>query len=97
MIIKKLDFPDFVEAFRVRKRQDTFSLSGLKTLYDFLMALPEPYELDVIALCCEFQELEPHEVPGLGPVDPLDDQETLAAAGGMPCDNGNWIFPADAI
>lgn len=90
MIIKKLDFPDFVEAFRVRKRQDSFTLSGLKTLYDFLSGLPGPYELDVIALCCDFVELTPQEMAG-------EFEESQIAAGGMPCDNGNWIFPADAI
>lgn len=90
MIIKKLDFAGFVEAFRIAKREDNFSLSGLKTLYDFLISWPEPYELDVIALCCDFQELTPQEMAG-------ESEEAQIAAGGMPCDNGNWIFPADAI
>lgn len=87
MIIKKLDFPGFVEAFRIAKREDNFTLDGLRAIYDFLMTLPEPYELDVVALCCDFVELTPQEMA----------EEALAAADGMPCDNGNWIFPADAI
>lgn len=93
MIIKKLDFAGFVEAFRVAKREDNFSLSGLETLYDFLISFSsesEPYELDVIALCCDFQELTPQDAAGAS-------EEALLGAGGMPCDNGNWIFPTNAI
>lgn len=49
----------FREAFKVMGRADQFSYEGLELLFDHLEELEhceEPYELDVIALCCDFAE-----------------------------------------
>jgi len=60
MIIKTIDLYDFRRAFSDYDRADQFSYEGLEALFDWLNELAEdtgtPYELDVIALCCEFTE-----------------------------------------
>lgn len=54
----------FKDEFRKADRLENFSYEGLSALYDYLTELEEetgePMELDVIALCCEFNE-EPLE------------------------------------
>lgn len=53
---------DFIQAFRDMNREDNFTEAGLAALYDYITDLEdeglEEYELDVIALCCEFNEYE---------------------------------------
>jgi hypothetical protein len=53
-------FNDFRDAFRAFDRLDNFSYEGLETLFDYLMeyedSTGEEMELDVIALCCDFNE-----------------------------------------
>ena len=50
----------FREAFRLAGRMDQFSYEGFEVLFDYLDNLSEdtgePIELDVIALCCEYNE-----------------------------------------
>ena len=50
----------FAQAFHNANRGDNFSHAGLDALYDYLTDLErdtgEDYELDVIALCCDFSE-----------------------------------------
>jgi len=51
---------DFEDAFRKAGRKDQFSYDGKKVLFDYLEAYEddtgEKVELDVIALCCEYEE-----------------------------------------
>ena len=51
---------DFIQAFRSAGRADQFSLTGLIALFDYLEELEadigEEFELDVIALCCDYTE-----------------------------------------
>jgi len=60
MIIKTIDIYDFRRAFADYNRADNFSYEGLTALLEWLEELADdtgtPYELDVIALCCEFTE-----------------------------------------
>ena len=62
MIIKTLNEHDFRQAFIGYNRGEQFSYNGLTALFEWLEELAEdtgvPYELDVIALCCEFTEYE---------------------------------------
>jgi hypothetical protein len=55
MIYTKVDFNDFYKAFG--DRVTNFPL-GLRDLFDYLEEVfeGEDHELDVIALCCEFEE-----------------------------------------
>ena len=50
----------FRQRFADMDRADSFSLAGLDALYDWLEdyedSNAEPIELDVIALCCDFEE-----------------------------------------
>lgn len=52
---------DFVDAFRRMGRND-FSPAALRALFDHIEEMeresPVEYELDVIALCCEWQEFK---------------------------------------
>ena len=60
MIYKTIDIYDFRAAFTDYDRNNEFSYEGLGALFDWLSEMAndctEPYELDVIALCCEFTE-----------------------------------------
>lgn len=57
---------DFRQAFHDMGRGEQFSYDGLTVLYEGLEELAldtrEDYELDVIALCCEFSEGTPEEI-----------------------------------
>lgn len=55
MIYQTLTNSMFHDAFHDMGRSDNFSYSGLDALYAYLDE-QEEYELDVIALCCEFTE-----------------------------------------
>ena len=62
MIIKTrdIDIYQFLREFEEYNREDNFSYAGTSALFDWLEELSvetgDPYELDVIALCCEFTE-----------------------------------------
>lgn len=53
---------DFVDAFRRMGRADQFSPAALRALFDHIEEMeresPVEYELDVIALCCDWQEFK---------------------------------------
>ena len=59
-VIKSLDVYDFRQAFQDYGRSAQFSYNALTALFEWLEELAAdtdtPYELDVIALCCEFSE-----------------------------------------
>lgn len=61
-----VNFSDFAQAFHDMNRSDNFSREGLKALFDFLEDMEdqtgEEYDLDVIALCCEFAESSIEEI-----------------------------------
>lgn len=46
----------FINAFYDYGRGDQFSYDGLCALYDFIEECHPDFELDVIALCCDFCE-----------------------------------------
>jgi len=47
---------DFRDAFRDMDRKENFSYKGLELLYDMFEELDPDWELDVIAICCDFNE-----------------------------------------
>ena len=59
MIIQRITEDQFINEFEAI-RPNNFSREGLCALYEWLEDMSEdidkPYELDVIALCCEFTE-----------------------------------------
>ena len=58
MIYQTVDLSDFRQAFRNYDRQDSFSCEALGLLFDMLEDQGEDYELDVIDLCCDYNELD---------------------------------------
>lgn len=53
-------FSEFCDAFSAAGRNDQFSYEGKRALFNFLEEMEEQtgkeYDLDVIALCCEYVE-----------------------------------------
>ncbi len=53
---------DFIQAFRDMGRDKNFSYDGLEKLFEYLKELEEEtgqeLELDVIAICCDYNEYE---------------------------------------
>ena len=58
MIYQTLNQPQFRTAFHNMGRGDQFSYEALNALYDYLDEIGEDYELDVIAVCCDFTEYD---------------------------------------
>jgi len=60
-----INFNQFYDAFQAI-RPDNFSYEGLKVLFDYFEQLEEEtgieYDLDVIAICCEYSEMTYGEV-----------------------------------
>lgn len=62
MIIQQVNFSQFKDAFIKAGRGDQFSDWGLKVIYSYLDNLETDYELDVIAICCDYVECEAEDV-----------------------------------
>lgn len=55
----------FEAAFKEAGRGDNFTWEGLKSLFDYLDTMgdeDEPYDLDVVAICCDYRECDFMEV-----------------------------------
>ena len=65
-IYEKIDYSLFMSRFKDYNREDQFSYAGLRVLYEYLTELAEntgeAFELDVIALCCEFAEINIEDI-----------------------------------
>lgn len=79
-----INFHDFCEAFADYDRQETFSMEGLKILFNYLEELEEntcmEIELDVIALYCDYAEDTPEDIAnnyGIDISECADDEETM--------------------
>jgi hypothetical protein len=88
MITKTIDLHEFRRAFSDYNRADQFSYEGLGALFEWLEDLADdtatPYELDVIALCCEFTEYSDlteiqanYSSTGIGSIDDLRDHTSV--------------------
>lgn len=55
-MIQTINVSDFRDAFRSMGRQDQFTYEGLGALFDFLEEVVPDFDLDVVALCCEYSE-----------------------------------------
>lgn len=62
MIYQEVGEVEFVRAFEAYGRNDQFSREGLRALFDHIYTLSEEtgedWQLDVIAVCCDFTEYE---------------------------------------
>lgn len=59
---KTINFYDFAEAFKKSGKGHQFTYSGLRAIFDYIEdyedSADEEVELDVIAICCEYEEYE---------------------------------------
>jgi len=55
-------FEDFRQAFNQMDRGNQFSYEALELLYNFFEECDPDFELDVIAICCDFDEMDAEEV-----------------------------------
>lgn len=62
---QRVEWPDFLQAFRRMDRQDQFTYHGLHALFEHLEEVeswdadkPAGNELDVVALCCEWAQYD---------------------------------------
>ena len=77
-----LDFNDFRDAFRRYDRLDNFSREGLELLFDYLEECDPDMELDVIAICCDYDEYHADDIIENYSIDieGMDDGEIIEAA-----------------
>jgi hypothetical protein len=63
----EINFDDFARAFIDLGRSEQFSIEALRALFDYYEALEddigESFELDVIAICCDWSEYKIKELP----------------------------------
>jgi len=83
-MFKTINVYDFRDEFKSMGRANQFSYDGLQVLFDYLEELEfcgAPYDLDVIALCCDFAEGTPNEIAESHSIDieGLSDTEVMQA------------------
>lgn len=64
-MFKRISFNEFEAAFNRMGRGDQFSPKALRALFDYLEDIEDDMhchiQLDVVALCCEFEEKDPDD------------------------------------
>lgn len=78
----QVNFNAFQEAFERHGRSDQFGYQGLRILFDYLEELEkdigEEIELDVIALCCDYQVASEEEINVSYDIEEENTEEFLA-------------------
>ena len=81
-MIQTINCSDFRDAFRSAGRKDQFSYEGLTALFDYLEEVDPDFDLDVVALCCDYAEDTAEDIAknyGIE-VDSIDELEDAARA-----------------
>jgi hypothetical protein len=71
---------NFVNLFADYNRADNFSIAGRRALFDFLEEVDPNWECDIIALCCDFSEIDVADIEqetGCESLDDLQDNTTV--------------------
>ena len=55
-MIQTINVSAFRDAFRACGRHNQFSYEGLGALFDYIEEVDPDFDLDVIALCCDYSE-----------------------------------------
>jgi hypothetical protein len=77
-MIQTINVSDFRDAFRACGRADQFSYEGLGALFDYLEDFDGGgYELDVIALCCDYSEDTVEQIAEAYGIDLPEDQDEI--------------------
>jgi hypothetical protein len=86
----------FIDAFANMGRKDNFSYAGRKALYDFLEEVDPSYDLDVIALCCDYTEADfsetKKEYSNIETIEDLQDRTTVIFVANEHTDNPRIIY-----
>jgi hypothetical protein len=77
-MIQTINVSDFRDAFRACGRHEQFSYEGLGILFDYLEEIDGGnYELDVVALCCDYSEDSPEDIAEAYGIDLPEDQDEI--------------------
>jgi hypothetical protein len=76
-MIQTINVSDFRDAFRACGRADQFSYEGLGILFDYLEEIDPDFDLDVIALCCDYSEDSPEDIAESYGIDLPEDQDEI--------------------
>jgi len=78
-MFKHISKSEFIGAFRDHGREDSFSYEAFSMLYNYFVNMEDdmgtPIELDVVAIDCEYSELEFDEIVSYHGVDVEDMDE----------------------
>jgi len=77
MIYETVNVHSFREAFKMMDRQNQFSYDGLEVLFDYLDDFEPDVELDVIAICCDFEEVTFEDMRGTEDLDDDASEEEI--------------------
>jgi hypothetical protein len=83
---------DFRDAFYRAGRNTQFSYQALGLLFEYLEEVDPDYDLDVIALCCEYCENTPEDLAKFYDIDVegLDDDAVLRVV-------LDWLYEATSV
>jgi hypothetical protein len=76
-MIQTINVSDFRDAFKACGRADQFSYEGLGALFEYLEEIDPDFELDVIALCCDYSEDTVEEIAEAYGIDLPEDQDEI--------------------
>lgn len=99
MITQIVNRSTFIDSFTKADRQDNFSFEGLCALYDYFDDMDESWELDVIAICCDFSEYDLKDLRREYPdYNDSSDEELLSYLNDntvvFDLDNGSYVIQA---
>lgn len=76
---QSLNFSQFVDAFRAYDRYDSFGYAGLRVIFDYLEDYEdqtgEEIEMDVIAICCDYNMMAIEDIVNEYRIDVADVDE----------------------
>lgn len=61
-MIRTIDVNDFIDAFREMGRAEQFSYAAKRALFEYYEEIDPAWELDVIAICCDWVEYDADEL-----------------------------------
>lgn len=68
-MIQTLTATDFIEAFRDYKRYDQFGYEALNLIFEYFEDCDPNWELDVVAICCDYSHDSFDGIAGLYDID----------------------------
>lgn len=61
-MIQTVTSSDFIDAFHAHKRYDQFGYEALNIIFEYLEECDPDWELDVIAICCDYSHDTAEEI-----------------------------------